>query len=139
MPYRHAGSALCVVCNAFTRGYHCPRCGSPLCDGHAPEHTELCPDCELEYEQLQAMTLSVPMSVLALRVGLVSLSCVLLVLTGQLEIFHHGDYLSIAGGLMILTFLGALAVIGHRRRSLRQRFTAERIALPAGVQARPGP
>jgi hypothetical protein len=68
-----------------------------------------------------------PISVLALRVGLVAKSCLLLILVGQLDAFGQiGSFLSLAGVLMALIFITSLGVIWSRRRGLREHFLAER-------------
>lgn len=133
MPYRHAGQGLCAVCNCFTEGKSCPRCGRDLCALHLPRLDDRCGECEAEFVQVQTLVRgSMSMGVLALRVLAVAASCLLLVLVGQLDVFSEiGPYISLAGGLMVCAFLAALAVIGHRRRSLRARFLAEgQVAAP---------
>lgn len=125
MPYRHSGTALCAVCSDFTIGTSCLRCGTPLCSEHVPHVHRRCHDCEIEYEQLLAATTSEPLYVLAARVLLVVVISMLLVLAGQLRIFHHGGpYLSAAGVIMITIFISALGVIYQRRRAMRGRFLA---------------
>jgi len=125
MPYRHAGTALCAVCSDFTPGTTCLRCGKPLCSEHVPHVHRRCHDCETEYDQLLAATVSEPLYVLAARVLLVVGVTSLLILAGQLRVFHHGGpYLTAAGVIMIMIFTTALAVIYQRRRTMRDRFLA---------------
>jgi uncharacterized protein (DUF983 family) len=129
MPYRHAGPGLCTVCNSFTAGNRCPRCGRALCQEHAVPDTQRCSDCEAEYAQMAALVCSVPIVLVALQVATVVCICMLLVLVGQLEVFTDiGPYLSLAGGLMTSIFLASLAVILRRRNSVRERFLAEGLA-----------
>ena len=132
MPYRNAGQGLCAVCNHFTAGDLCPRCGRALCPEHAPLRAHRCTDCEAEYDQLSVLVRSVPIGLLALRVAVVALVCVLLMLVGQLEAFVEiGPFLTAAGGVMMLIFFAALGVIWRRRRSLRGRFLAEQHTAPS--------
>lgn len=140
MPYRVAGRALCSMCNDFTAGQQCPRCGRDLCQRHAPHAESRCPDCEAEYAQVAALVRSVPIVLLTLRVGVVICVCLLLVLVGQLEAFHEiGSYLSFAGVAMTLTFIVALGVLWRGRRQLRQRFLAEQHDAPLVPVRAPDP
>ena len=41
----------CCICQAPTRGDHCPRCGRPVCLEHIPSADELCQDCEVAYHE----------------------------------------------------------------------------------------
>ena len=127
MPYRNAGQGLCAVCNHFTVGERCPRCGRALCPEHAPASgAHRCTECEAEYDQVSVLVRSVPIRVPALRVVVVALVCVVLMLVGQLEAFKEiGPYLTAAGGAMMMIFFAALGVIWRRRSSLRERFLAE--------------
>jgi uncharacterized membrane protein YqjE len=77
--------------------------------------------------QWEKLVRSMPIGVLALPVGLVAMSCVLVILVGQLDAFRQiGPFLSLAGTAMALTFVSSLGVIWVRRRSLRERFLAQR-------------
>lgn len=127
MPYRHAGPSLCTVCNDFTAGARCQRCGRPLCHEHALPDRRRCADCEAEYAQVATLVRSAPIGAIALQVVAMVSICLLLVLVGQLEAFSEiGPYLSLAGGVMTVIFLASLGVILRRRLLIRVSFLAER-------------
>jgi hypothetical protein len=141
MPYRHAGPSLCTVCNGFTDGARCHRCGRPLCQEHAVPDGHRCVDCEAEYAQVATLVRSAPIGAIALQVVAMVSICLLLVMVGQLEAFSEiGPYLSLAGGVMTVIFLTSLGVILRRRLSVRGSFLAERsvgVAAPRRPAADP--